>query len=426
MGKKLIPILLVFVLTTLACNLTTPATPAPPVVDAITPDTGGVTPGSPGVTTEPVLPPPAIALPLEVVYSKAGNIWLWTEVSDTPVQLTSSGTDRSPRLDPSGTRVAFLRGFELWTINTDGSNLRFLVSTAFLASLVPPTTGTGVIHWFQWDLIYPYVWFGTSEQGEAYTIPVFDLFSVSADGGSDPFRAGAPGYGGVATFSPDGTKVALAQPTKIVFMYHLDGTGYRDALTFDIVLTYSEWFYVPEVVWKDDSSEFRTVIPAHDPLGDPSEGTEFWSVPVSGSPVLLGGFTAVPAFMDFPRLSPNAMNVLYMMPNGGNSDLYLTGFTIGNELYSSYPPSQWGTVGWAPDNTGFVYWMDDTRSLWLGYLGSAAVPLTDTAHAEQIQWVDLVRLLFISDGDLRLGYAAGASAVLDTGVDRGYDFHYSP
>jgi hypothetical protein len=424
MVRKLLPVFILFVLVTLACsvsfNVTEPPAPAPG--GGVTPETGGITPEGGGVTPEVVLPPPAVAPPLQVVYSKSGNIWLWTEVS-SPVQLTSSGTDRSPELNSDGTQVAFLHGDELWAINTDGSNLRLLVSGAYLASLVPPSTGTGVIHWFEWDPVYAYLWFGTSEQGEAYTIPVFDLHAVSAAGDSAPYMAENPGYGGVATFSPDGNKVALAQPTKIIFMY-LDGTGYRDALTFSLVLTYSEWFYIPEVVWFSDSSEFRTVIPAHDPLSDPYEGTYFWSVPVSGSPVQMAGVTASPAFMDAPRISPDGLNFGYMSPNGANTDLYLNGFYIGNVMYTSYPSGQWGLVGWAPDSSGFVYWINDVRNLWLGTLGSAAVPLTDTAHTQDIRWVDLVRLLFISDNELRLGYAAGASSILDTGVDGGYDFYY--
>ncbi|MEW6092602.1 MAG: hypothetical protein AB1531_01425, partial [Chloroflexota bacterium] len=342
MVRKLLPVIIIFVLTSLACSLTVNVTdtPTPLGGEGVPPEPGGVTPPGTGVTPEVPLPPPAVAPPLQVVYSKSGNIWLWTE-GGSPVQLTSSGSDRSPELNTDGTQVAFLHGEELWAINTDGSNLRQLVSGAYLASLVPPSTGTGVIHWFDWDPAYAYVWFGTSEQGEAYTIPVFDLHSVSAAGGTAPFMAESPGYGGVATFSPDGTKVAMAQPTKIIFMYYLDGAGYRDALTFPLVLTYSEWFYIPEVVWLADSSEFRTVIPAHDPLADPYEGTYFWSVPVSGSPVSVAGFIASPAFMDTPRISPDGVNVGYMSPNGANTDLYLNGFYIGNVMYTSYPSGQW-------------------------------------------------------------------------------------
>ena len=124
-----------------------------------------------------------------------------------------------------------------------------------------------------------------------------------------------------------------------------DGSNYIEAITYDLVQTYSEWFYVPEVVWLSDSNEIRTVIPAHDALGNPSEGTYIWSVPVPEGPVKMASFTAIPAFQSAPRISPDALNVAYMSPNGTNSELHLNGFNIGDELYSLYPASLWGAVG---------------------------------------------------------------------------------
>ena len=335
--------------------------------------------------------------------------------------MTSSGIDASPKISPDGQQIAFLRGEELWAINTDGSSLRLLASSAYLASLVPPSSGRGVIHWFGWDPLYYNVFFGTSTAGEAYTIPVFDLQVVAAVGGTAPIILEAAELGGAATFSPNGLMVAMAQPTKILLM-NTDGSNYHEAISFDLVQTYSEWFYIPELVWFADSSEFRTVIPAHDPLGNPSEGTYFWSVPVAGSPTDMAGFTAVPAFQDFPRISPDGLNVGYLSPNGSDSELHLNGYYIGDELFSVYPSYQWGLVGWAPDSNGFVYWADDIRRLWFGHIGSAAVPLTDTAHTGNLRWIDISRILFTNDNELRLGTPGGASSMIDSGVTGGFDF----
>jgi hypothetical protein len=420
MGKKIILVYCAMLLATLACNLPgmvslAGGTNTPPV------DGGtGVTPEVPGVTPEVTLPAPPHTPVLQVVYVKSGNLWKWTE-STGLTQLTNNGMDETPRISPDGSQVAFLHGEELWAINTDGSNLHQLVSTAYLASLVAPSTGRGVIHWFAWEPLMTYVFFGTSEAGEAYTIPVYDLQKVAVDGGTGPTILQSPGSGGVATFSPNGQMLALAQPTKIILV-NTDGSNYHDAITFDMVQTYSEWFYVPEVVWFADSSEFRTVIPAHDSLGNPSEGTTFWSVPVAGSPVNMAGFIAVPAFQSAPRISPDGLNVAYLSPNGTNSDLHLNGFNIGDQLFSSYPSYQWGLVGWAPDSNGFVYWIDDARSLWLGHIGSAAVPLADTPHMQGLRWVDISRILFTNDTELRLGAPGGASNMLDSSVTGGFDF----
>ncbi len=428
MGKKLFPVISILLLAMLACSIPgtispTGGTSTPPAVGGIgvTPGGTAVTPGGTDVTPEMILPPPPRVPVLHVAYGKVGNLWLWTEAAG-PTQLTNTGTDISPRISPDGQQIAFLRGEELWAINSDGSNPRQLVSTAYLASLVPPASGRGVIHWFSWEPSSHNVFFGTSTAGEAYTIPVYDLQVVSAGGGTPPSIQEAAGLGGEATFSPNGTMVALAQPTKILLM-NSDGTNYHQAITFDMIQTYSEWSYVPDVVWFADSSEFRTVIPAHDALGNPLEGTTFWSVPVTGSPVNMAGFTAVPAFKNTPRISPDGLDVAYMSPNGTNSELHLNGFYIGDELFSSYPADQWGVVGWAPDSNGFVYWADDVRSLWIGHNGSAAVRLTDTPHVENLRWIDITHILFTNDSELRLGSPGGASSVIDTGMTGGFDFN---
>lgn len=101
---------------------------------------------------------------------------------------------------------------------------------------------------------------------------------------------------------------------------------------------------------------------------------------------------------------------------------HLNGFYIGEEMYSSYPSSQRGVVGWAPDSLGFVYWTDDVRNLWIGHIGSAAVQLTDTPHVENLRWVDITHILFTNNSELRLGAPGGTSSVIDTGVSGGFDF----
>ena len=420
MGKIIYLVVFILLLAMLACSIPgaifpTGGTNTPPAEVAT-----GITPAGTEVTPAVVPPvPPSVAV-LQVAYVKGGIIWLWTETSGS-IQLTNLGMDTSPRFSPDGLQIAFLHGEELWAINADGSNLHQLVSAAYLASLVDPSTGRAVMHWFGWDSLSNIVFFGTSTAGEAYTIPAYDLYVVAVSGGTAPSLLEPAGLGGVATFSPNGLMVALAQPTRIILM-NTDGSNYLEAITYDLVQTYSEWFYVPEVVWLSDSNEIRSVIPAHDALGNPSERTYFWSVPVAGGSVEMASFITVPAFQSAPRISPDALNVAYMSPNGTNSELHLNGFNIGDELYSLYPASQWGVVGWAPDSNWFVYWADEPRSLWFGHIGSAAIPLTDTPHTENLRWIDITRILFTNDGELRLGTPGGTSRVIDTDVISGYDF----
>jgi hypothetical protein len=407
-----IPVLLIM----LACSLPGGFLP-PTATEAPAPSGETITPS---LTSEPSLPPPAVAPGLQVAYASGGNIWLWSETTATSTQLTSSGTDSNPVLKSDGLLVAFLRAGEVWVINSDGTEPRAVVNNPFLAGVFDPSEGVAGVQWFSWDPLYNTLYFGTKLIGDPFTMPSYDLWATAIDGVTPPVQIEYPGNGGLITFSPDGQMFTIAQPEKIV-LRDREGSIYRDALTYDMVQTYSEWYYIPDVVWFSDSSEFRVVIPAHDPLGDPMEGTYFWSVPVSGTPVDMAGFIAAPAFGDRPRISPDGLNVAYMAPNGTNTDLYIEGYYIGNELYSTYPAGQWGVVGWALDSSRFIYWADNTRTLWIASLGTAAVHLTDTLHSEDIRWVDSTRILFLSDGELRLGTAGGASTLIAAGVDGGYD-----
>jgi WD40-like Beta Propeller Repeat len=424
MGRKSLFFIIPVLFITMACSLTgilpIPSTepPAPPP--------GGVTPGAgitpeggitPGVT---LIAPPTVPL-FQAVYGKSGNLWRWVEES-APAQITATGMDSLPQLKPDGTQVTYLHGKELWVADVDGSAAHVIVTQAFLDSLIEPDTLAIGIQWFQWDPLYPGIFFSTYAETYAYTLQRFDLWGVETSGSTPPVLIEAPGNGGPITFSPDGNLYAISLADRIVLKVRSGGT-HSTPLTFPNVMTYSEWTYLLDVVWLPDSSSFRVVIPPEDPLYYTTALTYFYDVPVSGTRTELASFIASPAFFSRPRISPDGQIVAYMRDNGSNTDLYLNGLTIGNVLYTSYTANQWDVVGWAPDSSHFVYWMNDTRSLWLAAIGSPAVPLTDTTHAADVQWVDFFRLFFLSGTDLRLGTAGGASTLIDTGVDGGYDFY---
>jgi len=422
MRRKILYFLLPVLLMTMACSLTgilptTPTEPPLPPPEEVTPG-GGITPGiTPGVT----LVEPPVLLPFQAIYGKSGNLWRWVEGS-APVQITATGQDQLPQITADGTQVAYMHGKELWVANVDGSAAHVVVTQAFLDSLIEPDTVAVGILWFQWDPLDPGIFFGTYADTFAYTLPRFDLWGVVSSGTNPPVSIEAPENGGPITFSPDGSLYTITRRDSIVIKYRTGGL-HSTPLSFTQVSTYSEWTYLPDVVWLLDSSGFRVVIPPEDPLYYTTAPTNFYAVPISGSPTIQASFVASPAFMSRPRISLDGQNVAYMSNNGSNTDLYLTGPSIGNQLYTTYTAWQWDVVGWAPDSTHFIYWMNDTRSLWLAALGSPAVPLTDTTHAEDIQWVDFTRLFFLNDNELRLGSAAGASTIIDTGVDGGYDFY---
>jgi Tol biopolymer transport system component len=262
--------------------------------------------------------------------------------------------------------------------------------------------------------------------GEAgYRIPQVDLYSVNADGDGDAITTQeSPGSGGVPYFSPDGTIVALAQPDKIIFM-EVTGAYWNVALTFPKILTYSEWMYVPEVVWLPDSSGVWVVIPASDPLSDPTQPSTFWNVPISGSPSVQTTFVAVPAFASAPVISPDGSKVLYLGESGGEDNLQVLQVDGLDTGYTFAESGQVGIVNWSPDSTHFVYWLPQPATTYIAAVGEIAYNVSDTSPiAIAAQWIDDNRVIYIGDsGELRYRTVDGISSLIDAGVNE-YNFAF--
>ena len=379
-----------------------------------------VTPGpGPGIVTDtPELPPPAIAI-LRAAYIKGDNIWLWTEAAGS-LQLTFSGGAYSPALSEDGQVVAFLRAGELWAVNADGSAERRLIDSAYLSTLeVAPDTA--LVDDIVWRPGSHTIYFNTlTVAGMAgYQIARHDLNSIDADlGFPSLINLESPGSGGVPYVSPDATVVALAQPDKVIFM-EVTGAFYTVALTFDFVLTYSEWAYVPELVWLADSSGVRVVTPAHDPLGDPTELSTFWNVPVSGAPSVLTTFLAAPIFMGFPYISPDGSTVLYAAQVPAGLELHTIRSDGTDTLFGTYGAGNLGLEGWNPDSLHFVYWQVPTQ--WRYMTLGLDNPLGDTPAATRVEWVDSIRYFYLNGNELRRADLGSASSLIDSGVSE-YDW----
>lgn len=405
----------------LACSI--------PVVPTAVP--GGGDPGTGGdpvvVTDAPVVPVgPVAPPPLTVAYVRAGNVWVWTEVGGSR-QLTFTGDAGGPSVSSDGQVVAFIRNGELWAVNADGTNERVLVDTAYLNTIVVPNADGdhAEVNQVVW---YPdgghMLYFNTLTVAGiiGYRIPRFDLYSVHADAPlGSAINVQPAEMGGIPYISPDRTVVALVQPTKVIFMA-VDGSFYVEAFTFPMALTYSEWFYVPEVVWMPDSSGVRLVVPATDPLGDPTEVSTFWSVPVSGAPMALTTFLSVPVFSNFPYVSPNADSVLYLVETDGMAQIHSINSGGADTFYFWYDPNTVGVTGWAPDSVHFTFW--NPAPVNAGYGASDTnMALGDSPMVRSIGWVDASRFFYLNGEELRLGSVGGASALVDSGVS---DYEFVP
>ncbi len=384
--------------------------------------TGNTVPGDGGTiptvteTGMPPLPPPAMAI-LEVAYIKGDNVWIWKDGS-AGHQITSAGSATNPVISGDGTLVAFTRNGELWVVGADGTNEHALVDTAYLGTLATSPSESILVDKVVWQPGTHVILFTTLSvltDGPGYQQPRWDLNSTSADS-STPMVVNfkAADSGGIPYPSPNGNYIALAQPDKVIIM-EASGANYTVALTFPNILTYSEWAFVPALTWLPGSDAVRLVVPAADPLSDASAPSQFWNVPVSGSPTVLASFVTTPAFAGPTYISPDGQNVAYLQENSGEVYVHSINASAVDTYYVWYASGSVGLLGWTPDSIHFMIWTPTPQIPNYISVGTL-MGMVDTPTGTDIQWVDSTRFLFLSGNELRLKTMDSSSTIVDSGV----------
>ena len=180
------------------------------------------------VTVMMNLPPPCTICKIVFVSDRDGNSEIYTCNADGSniTRLTNNpGDDDQPAWSPDGTRIAFIRNFNLFIMNADGSNV---VQRTFSGGCGPGLT---------WSPD------GTKIAYSDYTNYGMGIYVISATGGL-PFLVYEVAPGGVyfaevmqPAWSPDGTKIALVTPTFLdrngyyyrydIYTINSDGSGFR-------------------------------------------------------------------------------------------------------------------------------------------------------------------------------------------------------
>jgi hypothetical protein len=422
------------VATQVAATLTAlaPAETGLPATGAATEPAPATAPATSAETTAPVTPEPAPAL--KVAYIKDGNVHLWTEGSSAP--LTTAGQAVSVQISSDGAVIAFTRQIddlhaELWAVNADGSNERQLVSAAQLSEMDPGALAV-VPFRFAWVPNTHVLAYNTRQVFEGPGLSIYnDLRQVDADSLAQSTLL-APGLGGEFYYSPDGSQIALVTPTTISLI-NADGSNRRDGiLTYERVLTYSEFEFYAAPRWALDGSALRVGIPPPDQLSAPGP-TTIYHIPVDGSPAaVLGTFVAAPLINYTIPFSPDLSRLAYLAEVGDGTTsvraMHLANADAsGDTVFHTMPLIEF--ADWAPDSTRFAFFQGESRELQTGQFG---VPFSPAAGSltggYNLRWVDNNRYLLLraaeSATELLLGRLEGPPVVIDPalGASPAYDF----
>ena len=376
--------------------LPTPTQSSPPIPAAV------ATSKAPSPTTE--------LSGLQVVYFKDGYVMLWSEGKGSR-QLAEASTEQL-RISDDGQLVAYLGTNSagdngIFAVNADGSNQRLLVGQEYLQNIQP----AGQMVSFDFSPASHMLYFVTDQ---------YDLHRVDAASGSASTVFGT-GKGGFFTFSPDSQWMVIYHPNELV-LARPDGSEARVAFQYPPDFGYT--MMAPEIAWKADSSGFY-IVSASGPQGEPGSMT-VWFIPVIGDPVLQMSYTGAYG----ANLSPDGQNVVYLNFQNEPVDVHFVAPDGKDTTYNSYPASLYPAIkfmGWAPDSKFFVLNLSKDGRLpdpYLCEVGELSIKLTDTDYAFPVVWVDAGRILFVSNGSLRLQQLSEPSVLLDNVSSSNFDYTY--
>ena len=295
--------------TNLSPEIGTPLPTLPPVPSA--------TPLEDASPTPPQDVPPSAAEGLIAFYSdRDGNPEIYVMHADGTglLRLTDDPAfDDSPALSPDGRQIAFLSArhdpdphfpdlkYEIYLIDSDGSNLRRLTETA--AAENHPA----------WSPDGSRISFDADYDGDGY----YEIYTLSVDGSGLTRLTNNRANDQFADWSTDGSKIAFASDRRgnwDLFVMDADGTN-QQALTDS-----PDWELFP--AWSPDGSRiaFNWLVPR-------SRNTDIFIMDVPPDPSATNGtarqLTDSPAFDENPAWSPDGSQIAFQTQRDGQFEIYV-------------------------------------------------------------------------------------------------------
>ena len=430
--------------TAVAATLTAMAlTPAPH--DEITTTATIIPSETPTIEPTPSETPLAGLSSFRLAYTDRNeNLWTWQQGSSYH-QIIASGDVERLALSEDGQRIAFSRAssdymeHSLWAINFDGSNEHLLISHDDFMSM--PLSSNIQADWVvaRYPFMIKFVP-GSNTSLAFITIPQFegpgfidnkDLWLVDVETGSRTNVLPA-GSGGHFYYSPDGSQIAIVTGSDISLV-NADGTNRRSSvLSYDPVLTYSEYEYHAFPQWSPDGSFLRVAIPYRDSLGDPSMPGHLYQLPTDGSTAtFIGNVNFAP--ITGGVFSPDLTKLAFIQQIGDSAD---NKFAMMISNYDGTEPIEiardgLGFSSWSPDSNHFAYVIWNPRIHLISQVSTSGSLAIDGTNSDNLNWISEDHFIFTSMTDpnweIRMGSVGSPSTLIVTlaAGDRSPSFAFS-
>jgi hypothetical protein len=221
-----------------------------------------------------------------------------------------------------------------------------------------------------------------------------DLLRIDSDTSARTMLL-APGTGGDFTISPDGRYLALVRHDTIEIRLADGSPSASGVITYEPVITYSEYAYYADPVWNPSSTMIGVAIPSPDPLAPATSGS-IWHLPVDGPAALTSTISGQFFFMSSQGtlVSPDLTRVAFARPTTTPNVWNLVRAAVdGSGETIVEPYADW--TGWSPDSLHFVYSAGDPLNLQLGDVSGPSAPLVT---GTDLRWYTGVPLSLGIDG----------------------------
>ncbi len=368
--------------------------------------------------------------PIRVSFvNEAGNLFVWSDGTPAPVQLTTSGDVVNSYISFDGALVAFFRSgdlfnYQLDVINFDGTNQHTLFSASAIAGFPRPADSVNLVpgqvawvpgtHTLALNFRVQY-----EGPGLSYTD---SLYLVDGDTGSYvtfPMTSGAWHF----TYSPDGTRMLISRPQGVDLYYSSGELVLANVITHEFVNTASEFAWVAQPTWRSDSSAFAVGILPVQPWGDDAGASVVYAASNTGAPLPASIFTVMKYYGGDPVVTfdPSLAYAAYAVPIGPlvdrNYALHINTLdgTSDTIVYN-------GAINdlpvWSPDSAHYIYTVGDPpiEQVLLGSFSASPLVLSAVTWVDQVEWIDDARFIVTNrSGDhdsLLLGTVVGDFSVI--------------
>ena len=428
--------LLLFVFALAACS-SLPSGSAPSEAEIATMVAATVMAGGPAADSAPaateaadVVVPEMPVYPIRVSFvNEAGNLFVWSDGSPAPVQLTTSGDVIHSYVSFDGALVAFFRSgdllnYQLDVINFDGTNQHTLFSASAIAGFPRPAGSVnlapGQVAWIPGThtlaLNFKVQYEGP---GLAYTD---SLYLVDGDTGSYvtlPMSSEAWHF----TYSPDGTRLLISRPQGVDLYYSSGELVLANVITHEFVNTASEFAWIAQPTWKSDSSAFAVGILPVQPWGDDAGASAVYAASNMGAPIpasintVMKYYGGDPVVTFDPGLTHAAYAVPIGLPSAGNYALHINTLD-GTSDTIVYSGAIKDLPVWSLDGANYIFsvGLPPAEQVYLGSLTGDPALLPAVTWLNQVEWIDATRFVVSTHSggydSLLLGNTSGSFSVI--------------